>query len=403
VPTAPVPFQLLSIGPRRLIRELKRRLAASRWVYVRNFFTLPWHPGTTVTAKRVLNLYRARYEAVRGRTTLRSYPTKLTVEASNVCNLACTACFTGLGETNGRKSMMSLDAYRRLLDELGDYLFEMEFYSWGEPLLSKFVYEMIEMAHERGIMTSISTNFSIPFDEARAERLVRSGLTQLGVSLDGARQESYERYRVNGKIDTVLRNCRLIAEAKKRLGSTSPRFVWEFHVMDIELATQMAADLDMEICISKGWVTGEEWNRGGQFQFFSEGVAFPCIFLWQYAVVNTDGGVAPCCGSYYPEDDMGRLAISPDEIGPQTFHEIWNGPRFQTARGLFHNRNGSAEVQRSICFDCPQTVAWERWRNHRLVGRSPLEFSAGYTENDTWNFFWGRRHRRSRTALPDAR
>lgn len=391
-----------------MIRRLKRRVANLPWIHLRGLLSVPHYPGTTLTAKRLLNLYVARVDATQGRTVLRSYPMKLTIEASNACNLECPACFSGLGETNGRRSMMTLDLYRKILDEVGDYLFEIEFYSWGEPLLSKYVYDMIELAHARGITTSISTNFSIPFDDVRAERLVRSGLTTLGVSIDGARQQNYERYRVKGKIDTVLRNCRMIADAKKRVGSASPRFIWEYHVFehnvdDIELAKTLARNLGMEICISKGWVTGDEWARGGQFRFFSEAIPFPCLFLWHYGVVGTDGGVQPCCGSFYPEDDMGKLALTPGDLGAATFFEVWNGPRFQEARRLFRSRTGPSEVQKSICFDCPVTVTYERWRNHRLIGRPPEAFDPGYTENDTWNYFWSRRSRDKRPSLPELR
>jgi pyruvate-formate lyase-activating enzyme len=388
-----------------MIRRLQRRLSRNpRYIYLRNFLTPPPYAGAKLSAKKLLNLYLSRYEGMQGHLKLRSYPIKLTVEAANVCNLACPACFTGLGEENGRKSMMTLEVYRRLLDEVGDYLFEMEFYSWGEPLLSKFIYDMIGEAHARGISTTISTNFSIPFDAARAERLVASGLTQLGVSIDGARQESYEQYRVKGKLETVLKNCRLIADAKAKLKSATPRFIWEFHVFkhnedDVELAKSMASELGMEISVSKGWTTGEEWDRGGKWKFFSEAIPFPCLFLWHYGVVNTDASVAPCCGSFYPEDDMGRISVAPGDLGAQTFHEVWNGPRFQAARSLFRSRTGPEELQKTICFNCPVTVTYERWRNHQIVGLPPQSFVAGYTENDTWNYFWSRRAKGKRPAL----
>ena len=44
---------------------------------------------------------------------------------------------------------------------------------------------MVREASARGISTTTSTNFSIPFDAARAEAVVASGLDVLGVSLDG--------------------------------------------------------------------------------------------------------------------------------------------------------------------------------------------------------------------------
>jgi pyruvate-formate lyase-activating enzyme len=385
-----------------VLRKIRHRLERlPRYIYLRNLLTPPPYPGVTLTRKRMLNLWLSRLEGMQGRIKLHSLPIRLTVEASNACNLECPACFTGLGETNGRKSLMTLDLYRRLLDELGDYLFELEFYSWGEPLLSKFIYEMISDATARGISTTISTNFSIPFDAARAERLVASGLKRLGVSLDGATQERYEIYRRSGNLELALRNCRLVAEAKRKLGSDTPNMIWEFHVFrhnveDIERAKELAAEIGMQIAVSKGWQTGEEWDNGGQYNFFSQAIPFPCLFLWHYGVVNTDGGVAPCCGSFYPEDDMGKLSIAPGELGAATFREVWNGERFQTARRLFQSRTGSPEVQKSICYNCPVTTTWERWRNHRLIGRAPWDFDVGYSENDTWNYFWSRRDKRKR-------
>ena len=144
---------------------------------------------------------------------------------------------------------MSLDLYRRLLAEMGDYLLQVEFCNWGEPLLVKDINEMIRDAHERGISTLLSTNFSLRFDEAAAERLVRSGLSILGVSIDGARQESYEQYRVRGDLALVLRNCALVRDAKKRLQSATPRLVWEYHVFpfntgEVEAARAMARQED---------------------------------------------------------------------------------------------------------------------------------------------------------------
>jgi hypothetical protein len=146
-----------------VLRKLHRRVERlHHYIYLRTLLKPPPYPGVKLTPKRMTNLWRSRIEGMLGRAKLRSLPIRLTVEAANACNLSCPACFTGLGETNGRrKSLMTLELYRRLLDELGDYLFEMEFYSWGEPLLSKFIFEMIGDATAGGISTTISSNFSI--------------------------------------------------------------------------------------------------------------------------------------------------------------------------------------------------------------------------------------------------
>ena len=289
---------------------------------VRSLLQHPGYEGTRVTPRRVLNLALNRWEHRTLRAQLRSSPIKLIVEVTNICNLGCPACFTGDGQQGRVRGHLSPELYAKTLDELAPYLWRVEFCNWGEPLLGRNIYPMIAQATARGVSSLISTNFSVPFDAEKAEQLVASGLTILGVSLDGARQETYEKYRVCGKLDTVLRNCRLVLEAKRKLGAKTPKMIWSFHVFphnvdDVEPARAMAAELGMEFALEKGWVVGDEWDPDGRYCYFSDPRPFPCIALWEYAVVNNDGGVAPCCGSFYREDDVGQLAGPADAPAPR--------------------------------------------------------------------------------------
>jgi len=375
-----------------------RRLATAPLPKV--LLKIPEYEGAILTPRRLSNLYLNRFETLSLRTKLVSNPVKLTVEPTNICNLRCPACFTGIGQVGRKAGPMPLALYRRLLRELGGHLFQIEFTNWGEPLLAKEFCTLVREAKERGISTITSTNLSIPFDRSRAEALVASGLDVFGVSIDGARQETYGRYRVRGDFDTVLRNCRMVIEAKKHLGSATPKLVWEFHVFrhnvdDIEPAKEMARDLGMGITISKGWTVGNEWNPSGQWSFFlGNPEPFPCLFLWHFAVVNNDGGVAPCCGTFYQADDMGRLSSSPGDGGAQTFRQVWNGARFREARQLYRERSRAPQDVRSrICHDCPSTLLWEQWQNHLRAGLPPNAFRAGFTFNDSFNYFWNR-HRK---------
>ena len=363
---------------------------------LREVLTPPAYPGVRLTPKRLLNLWITRIQETLGHTRLFGKPIKLTVEATNICNLRCPACFTGAQLTGRPKTHMSLELYDRLLDELGDYLFTLEFFNWGEPLLAKHIFDMVERASARGISTTISTNFSFPFDAERAERLVASGLQVLGVSIDGARQETYEQYRRKGHFDTVIRNVALVRAARERLGATTPRLVWEYHVFphnlgDIEAARAMAAELGMDIAVSKGWTVGEEWDPSSPHRFFW----YPtppsrCRFLWQDAVVHNEGGVAPCCGTYFPADDVGHLATAPGEAGAQRFAEVWNDEKMRQARAMFRHRGAPDNPRDHVCYDCPITVIWERWQAHQASG-STAPFDAGYGTNDCFNYFWDRR------------
>ncbi|MEO8601005.1 MAG: radical SAM protein [bacterium] len=362
---------------------------------LREFLTPPGYAGARLTPRKLANLYLSRWQEARGHTRLLSRPIKLTVEAANTCNLRCPACFTGASLQGRRRSHMTLELYRQQLDELGPYLFSLEFYNWGEPLLAKHIFTMIEEATQRGISTTVSTNFSFPFDAARAERLVTSGLQVLGVSLDGARQETYEQYRVRGNLAQVLANVRLVKEAKERLGATTPRLVWEFHVFahnvgDVDAARAMAAELGMDISVTKGWTVGEEWNPLSEHRFFWDPVPpARCHFLWQDAVVHNDGGVAPCCGTFYAEDDVDRLATTPGD-GAASFSAAWNGEKMRQARELYRNRSAPDAPRDHVCYDCPLTIIWEKWQQHQASGGTE-PFEAGYGTNECFNYFWNRR------------
>ena len=57
-----------------------------------------------------------------------------------------------------------------------------------------------------------------------------------------------------------------------------------------------------------------------------------CWRLWRSAVVNWDGGYAPCCYLFDAADDFGNVKES-------SIKSIWNGIHYKTARNLFKNGN----------------------------------------------------------------
>jgi organic radical activating enzyme len=355
----------------------------------------PAFEGATPTLRRIANLYRVRLEWYRLKTVLRSSPAKLCIEATSACNLACPHCFTGAGEVGRPGATLSLAFYRQLLAELGDRLWQIEFHNWGEPLLNKQLVTMIAEATARGISTVFCTNFSVPFDAAHAEALVGAGLKLLGVSIDGSRQEIYEQYRVHGKLDLVLRNCRLMNEAKRRLGSSTPRMNWSYHIFphnvdDVEAAEALASELGMHFHASRGRVFGADWDPEAKRVPHDQVAALPCFTLWHTAVMYADGSVAPCRGSFYPADDLGRMAAD-GRPGAASFRAVWNGERFRLARRFFGPREGMPAEQSHICFSCPYVIDWHGYAGHVIAGNSPDTWKPAFNSNERYNYFLSRR------------
>jgi hypothetical protein len=93
--------------------------------------------------------------------------------------------------------------------------------------------------------------------------------------------------------------------------------------------------------------------------------------LFHTAVVYADGSIAPCRGSFYPQDDVGRVAAD-GRPGAATFSEVWTGQDLRTSRRLFRERTKTPQTRGSVCLDCPALLDWHRYVGHvgGAVGRS---------------------------------
>ena len=119
---------------------------------------------------------------------------------------------------------MHFDLYKKVVDQIKGHCVWLTLYSWGEPFLNREIDKYVAYANEANIATFISTNLNKPLTPDMAERIIRSGLDVLIVSLDGVTQDVYEVYRVGGRLDRVIDNIKLLVQKKKELGSKTP--IW---------------------------------------------------------------------------------------------------------------------------------------------------------------------------------
>ena len=172
--------------------------------------------------KKLLNFFRIEAQLMLGSTKVSGYAYEWELDTTNICQLKCPLCHTGLGNVNRQKGTMHFDLFKKTVDEIKDYCIWLSLYSWGEPFLNKEIDKYVAYAHDANIATIISSNLNKPLTPDMAERLVKSGLDVLIVSLDGTTQDVYEVYRVGGHLDWVLNNIKLIVQKKKELGSKTP-------------------------------------------------------------------------------------------------------------------------------------------------------------------------------------
>lgn len=297
------------------------------------------------------------------RPILWGHPPILTIEPTNVCNLRCPLCVTGNGRMTRSPGRMTLELFKQLLDEIGDYVFYLLLYHQGEPYINRNFLAFVEYAKKKAIYCTTSTNGHY-LDEENAARTVASGLDSMIISIDGADQTSYETYRVAGNLRRVQEGVRNLVAEKIRQRSRTPYLFLQFLVMkhnedQIPEMERMAADLGVDRLLKKNiqvetseeaaiWLPRKESHRryrydGKEFTVKRNGKG-PCPRPWLTTLVNWDGGVVPCCFDKNGHYGFGKISAK------TPYRTIWNNDthiRFQKAM-----LNGRDSID--ICKNCSQ-------------------------------------------------
>jgi MoaA/NifB/PqqE/SkfB family radical SAM enzyme len=287
-----------------------------------------------VTLAKAVNVIRCEAEKWLRVARSKAMPYVAVVDVANRCNLRCPYCPTGARRPSGRdKRMIEPLLVKKLLDELDRYLISVNLYNWGEPLLHPQISQMVKMIHERRVFTQISSNLSIANKELVAE-VCRAGLDYLTVSVGGASQKVYESYHRGGTLETVLDNIRHVADYKRKNKSKTPVVEFKYLLFkhnrhELEAARNLAYELGADIfkCHTGG---GPEESTIETLATLAKSQSHKfCHHLWDMIVVNSDGGIAPCCFLFFKEDDLGEYFQAP--VG-----QVRNNQQFVSARRLFN-------------------------------------------------------------------
>ena len=326
-----------------------------------------------------VNFLRTKYEAWNADTLVKSYPYYLGVDpTSALCQLRCPHCPTGIENASRRtkervsfrnRSLLDVSLFDALIDELGDYLFLIMFYNWGEPLLHKKLPELIRKAKAKNIYTEIHSNMSLHLSDQYLEDLLTSGIDHLAGSIDGFSQESYQIYRRGGHFELAKGNLEKLVRIREKL-NLKTKIVWNFLIFSFN---EHEVPLVREFCEARGidfnpgdpYTDNPDWlpsHRKNQLTTIepSSGEpladapppaasATPCRWHYDYSWVNADGSVSPCCASWEQKDDFGVV-----EPGLVSFADIWNNNLYRKSRAAFANKSitGLDKID-SLCLRCP--------------------------------------------------
>lgn len=157
-----------------------------------------------------LNLFYLTGDIIRKRNVLRSRPTKMQIETTDLCNAKCIMCSHAYSEGTGIDILQSgiIDKLEKILP----FVKVIVLHGNGEPFLKKNVTEYLRQMSQYSIQFIANTNLSILTDEM--VEFFNTSFIELNISCDGHTKELYESIRRGlsyesfvENIETVRRRC----------------------------------------------------------------------------------------------------------------------------------------------------------------------------------------------------
>mgnify|MGYP002343972820 CR=1 FL=1 len=185
------------------------------------------------------------------------------------CNLRCPSCRKHMiFHKEGSAHRLGMRLAGRINEWLYNYQHPIQVHigSDGDPFASHVYRHFMEQTPERdNIKYSILTN-GLMFKEfhSRVPNVIRN-LNELGVSIDGATKETYEKLRLGGKWEKMLEGLECMAEQKQKHGF---RFILHYVVQkDNFHEMQEIIDLGEQYGADRVWLNKiEDWGTMDDFK-----------------------------------------------------------------------------------------------------------------------------------------
>jgi len=258
---------------------------------------------------------------------------------------------------------MTLEVFNKILDKIAPYLIYLTLYFQGEPLLNPGFTEMVQMARKRRIFVATSTNGHY-LNDRNVDGIIKSGLNHLIISMDGTDQQTYEKYRVKGELQTLTDGIRRLVEAKRALNSDLPVIELQFLVMrhnehqipqmrefakqagvdKLSFKTAQVYNFDTESTIIPTLKSKSRYRQTSDGKWvMAKKIRNRCHRIWSSLVITWDGRVVPCCYDKDADHQAGNLLDEP-------LSEIWKNQHYTAFRKQVLKNRSETE----ICRNCEE-------------------------------------------------
>jgi radical SAM protein with 4Fe4S-binding SPASM domain len=306
-----------------------------------------------------------------------SIPPALLISTTTQCNLNCIHCISH--STRDRVNRLSPDIRAQIKRWADQGLIQTVATDYSGDILwadQRFGGDL-DFFLSLNVPYQLVTN-GVCLNREVSQRLMKSRIISVNVSLDAARDETYRRIRVGAPpLSEVVNNMRVLAEERERAGRTDVRLSTSLSLMQSNIdelpeAIELARDVGFNVLFTThvqaytpDIIPESLWHDKARFNEAREralalaeklGVELIipppfsscapqrghtyCAAPWESAIILGNGDVQACC---VPGREM-RMG----NLHEQSMEEIWNGPRYQQFRAAVNSANPP-----KTCNACP--------------------------------------------------
>ena len=274
-------------------------------------------------------------------------PLSLMIDPSNACNFKCVFCPTGdqelLDQVGRPKGMMDLELFCKIIDGLVEFsqpVQVLHLYKDGEPLVNKFLPEMIAYAKSSKYVKRVetTTNGSLLTPE-RSSALIAAGLDGIRISVYALDDSGYSKAtRSLTKFQNIQSN---VASMYAKKSTDRPELHIHCKIIDVGLSDsekeqflQTFSPISDSVHIDSimGWSStpdrnltlgmASELGMSGEVRINKRQA---CSEPFMKLVVNFNGLVSVCCVDWSLETIVG-------DVRSESLYNIWNGEKLRAFR-----------------------------------------------------------------------
>lgn len=276
--------------------------------------------------------YRKRWKNSENINEICDIPLYLLLELNSFCNLRCKMCKHAADNKDMKRESMSMDIFDKIIKECSDMSIPSINIGTGTEctLHPKFDEIVVKVKNSGAIDKFFLTNGTTLSDKM-INKIFEGEYERVEISVDAARQETYEKIRINGNFVKLEKMIIKLIDEKKRRGVNLPIIRLSFCVQKDNID-----EIDMFYEKWENKVDLIEYQKVSSYSP-TDGIIEPkikkCLQPFNRMTINYRGDIFACCSILYQD----RFCLG--NIKDMSIYEAWHSEKMNELRNSFKNRN----------------------------------------------------------------